>query len=284
MMEIISNEGLETLLKMVNLNIEKSRKIELDTIDGGKIHVNHDNLLIRENDAYKTFYVAFNSPYPGMNIFRDMLYDNHEFTMHSNIQDALNDMIRLYLTDSNGSISDEDAETVIKRSNFEAYAVSITFNTHLYEENIRDTTFSIFADYVVDEDKFFLAPGVVRLLSHLVVDENMYRPFETELWMKLIDITKKIYEIGKKNEMYYADYEVMLILILILLGYIDGTIYIYQVVYNVTGYNEENGFNISNIREPIARTSAYYDSNGDVVTTKFDDDAYELFKKMKGID
>ena len=283
MMEFISNDYLEALLKMVNLNIEKSRKIEIDTIDGGKIHVNHDNSLIRENDAYKIFYVAFNSPYPGMNIFRDMLYDNHEFTMHSNIQDALNNMIRLYLTDSDGSISDEDAETVIKGSNFEAYVVSITFNAHLYEENIRDTTFNIFADYVVDEDKFFLAPGVARLLSHLVVDEEMYCPFETELWMKLIDMTKKIYEIGKKNEMYYADYEVMLILILILLGYIDGTIYIYQVVYNVTGYNEENGFNISNIREPIARTSAYYDSNGDVVTTKFDD-AYELFKKMKGID
>lgn len=284
MMEFLNRNQLEQMIKSVNLSIEKSRKIELDTIDGSKIHINHDNSLIRENDVYRTFYVTFNSPYPGMNIFRDMLYDNHEFTMRSNIQDALDDMIRLYLTDSDGSISDKDAETVISGSNFGAYAVSITFNAHLYEENIRDTTFSIFADYVVDEDKFYLAPGVTRLLSHLVVDEKMYRPFETELWMKLIDMTKRIYEIGKKNEMYYADYEVMLILILILLGYIDGTIDIYQVVYNVTGYNEEDGFNISSIREPIARTSVYYDSNGNVVTTKFDDDAYELFKKMKGID
>lgn len=283
MIDFIDNDQFDRLLKMVNLNIIESRKLEMDVVHGGIMHICHDESFIHEDDEYKTFHVAFNSPYPGINVFRDMLYDNHEFVMRSSIREALNDMVKLNLTDGDGFISDEDAESVIEASRLGAYIFTLTFNIRLYEENIRNTTFSTFADYAVDESAFYLAPGVARLLSHLVDDEKLYRPFETELWMKLIEITKKIYEIGVKNEVYYADYEVMVILILILFGYIDGTVDIHQVTYNVTEYNEDDGFTITNIQEPIARKSSYYDSDGNVVSTKFDDDAYELFKKMKGI-
>ena len=70
MMEFLNRNQLEQMVKSVNLSIEKSRKIELDTIDGNKIHINHDNSLIRENDVYRTFYVVLRQTNSKKYVFR----------------------------------------------------------------------------------------------------------------------------------------------------------------------------------------------------------------------
>ena len=285
-MAIIDKENLEMLIKSVNLNIELCRQLDPYRVHGGRMHISHDDSAVEKDDEYKTFYAAFEIPYPGENLFRHIFYDTAEFAMRSNERDALNDRIKLETVDDDNVIPQSAIDSLIERSPIDSMIVSLKLNTRLYEENIRESAFNTYADYIVDEDVFYFAPNTQRLIAHLVKDEIMYHPFPTDLWMKFVDLAEEIYKIGMRDKIYYTDYEVQLILILILLGFADATINIYPVSYTVTGYDDDTGFEIDNIHaDRVMEESTYRSSaNGETVNVKFDKDMLKYIKKMKGID
>ena len=285
-MAILNKEKLEMLIKSVNLNIEMCRRLDPYHVNGGRMHISHDDSAVEKDDEYKTFYAAFEIPYPGENLFRYIFYDTAEFAMRSNERDALNDRIKLETVDDDNVIPQSAIDSLIERSPIDSMVVSLKINTRLYEENIRESIFNTYADYIVDEDVFYFAPNTQRLIAHLVKDETMYHPFPTDLWMKLVDLAEEIYKIGVRDKIYYTDYEVQLILILILLGFADATINIYPVSYTVTGYDDNTGFEIDNIHaDRVAEESTYRSSaNDETVNVKFDKDMLKYIKKMKGID
>ena len=284
-MAIIDKENLEMLIKSVNLNIELCRQLDPYRVHGGRMHISHDDSAVEKDDEYKTFYAAFDIPNPGENLFRHIFYDTAEFVMRSNERDALNDMLKFETVDDDNFIPQSAINSLVERSPIDSIIVSLKINTRLYEENIRESIFNTYADYIVDEDVFYFAPNTQRLISHLVKDETMYHPFSTDLWMKLVDLAEEIYKIGMRDKIYYTDYEVQLILILILLGFADATISIYPVSYTVTGYDDDTGFEIDNIHaDRVAEESTYRSSaNDETVNVKFDKDMLKYIKKMKGI-
>lgn len=285
MMRFPDKDQLERMLNSVNLSIEMCRKLDPHHIYGATIHVSHDASAVSEDDEYKTFYSAYDIPFPGENLFRSIFYDTGEILMRSNERDAINDMIKLKTVDDDNFIPQNTVESLIERSPLDSIIVSVRINTRLYEETIRESELSTYADYMIDESAFYLTPNLQRLVAHLVKDENMYHPVPTDLWMKLIDLAEEIYAIGMRDEIYYSDYEVQFILILILLGFADATIKIYPVNYSITGYSDEDEFDIHGIRGDYASESSYRSSDSDeTVDIKFDKNMLDYIKKMKGID
>lgn len=284
MMEFLDKNQLERMIKSVNLSIELCRKYDPHHVYGATIHVSHDVSTVSENDEYKTFYAAYDIPYPGENLFRSIFYNTGEILMRSNERDAINDMLKLETVNVDNFIPQDTVESLIERSSIDSVIVSLRINTRLYEELIRESAFNTYADYIIDENVFYLAPNLQKLVAHLVKDENMYHPFPTDLWMKLIDLAEEIYAIGMRDEIYYADYEVQFILILSILGFIDATIEIYPVNYNITGYSDDDGFNINDICRDYLNETFYRSSDSDeVMSIKFDKNMLDYIKRMKDI-